>query len=513
MNYKIAGKSVDTETQETLEKLNNHISSDIWDIIKDGEISSADEANALLNVVSDNVIDDADYDKINRGLSVNNHIYHDEFANLAKVFEEKFPRNGQGGFKGLSRFGIESPLSPTRVDVYVTGYGYVPDLERYGITTELYKTDTGNEHMVVKHGNKEIFNMETLGTETHFDGLKMEVVDSDLLYLFCPGIKEPVAKLQLYGVDFVPDLPKIPHEVTEMGFEFSHDMEHRVALCRTPLFNDEGKAVNWDPTVTGQQRKQLWALFDAVKYSEEPNGNRVVKFVSNEDSTTTIITIKPDGKTSVEEVYQGRDIISKYELQYKPPVKDDWGVIDNSVDFAPELPEIASKVTQSISNQDAQAYLDSGHSMDGVNARDCRIEDSNGNGSVDEGEMSLSQEARHPGPVKGMGFEKFMMEADLYKALVGVANAQGYTILSEDGLPRSGESLSMLHVQDPNGTVYQVAESDTSRYARMTGIGVPQPRAITPEELKTALEEGLNNYLDGDRSITAYVIRTSGSPF
>lgn len=161
---------------------------------------------------------------------------------------------------------------------------------------------------------------------------------------------------------------------------------------------------------------------------------------------------------------------------------------------------------QIISIQDAKAYLDSGHSKDELNASLCQIEDSNGNDFVDEGEMSSSQDTKHPGPVDGMRLDRFVSEANLYKELTTIAKSQGYTILPETGLPKSGQSLSMLHVRDPKGIVYEVMESDNQRYARAkatSSVSMPQPIAVKPEEFKTALEKGLNYYLDGDLPLTA----------
>jgi hypothetical protein len=208
MNYKIAGKSVDTETQETLEKMSRTPNANT--ILGDGEVSSADEANALLNVVSDNVIDDADYDKINRGLSVNNHIYHDQFANLAKVFEEKFPRNGLSGFKGLTRFGI-NPYSPVKFPLQTTEAS--EKLKAHGITTELYKYE-GKERVLVKHGHKEIFHLET---DTHVEGLKVTLEDNTLsLYLKETELppEKHVKTIQLDDVASAPKKASSPEKIS-----------------------------------------------------------------------------------------------------------------------------------------------------------------------------------------------------------------------------------------------------------------------------------------------------------
>lgn len=161
---------------------------------------------------------------------------------------------------------------------------------------------------------------------------------------------------------------------------------------------------------------------------------------------------------------------------------------------------------QIISIQDAKAYLDSGYSMDGLNARDCQIEDSNGNGSVDAGEMSCSQDAKYPGLVDGIGLDRFVLESNRYKELTAVATQYNHTIRPQVGVPMSGESLSELEVQDPKGTIYRVAESDMQRYKRATSVAMPQPKAVTAEELTTALEKGLIHYLDGDLPLTAVKI-------
>lgn len=216
----------------------------------------------------------------------------------------------------------------------------------------------------MKHGGKEIFHRET---ETHFEVLNVEVFDGDLLYLaFTETGLEPEAHpatLQFDDVDFEPELPEIPSEVTEMGFKFLNNEKKRIAVCQTPLFNNKGEQMSWDPTVPDQQRKRPWALFDAVKYSEEPNGDRIIKFVSNEGLTATI-TIKPDGRTSVKEVLDeqlgSERLIAEYELQYKspvPPVKTTFGVIDNSAKMATPTEKVTSGAKLPSDSQSTSSVL------------------------------------------------------------------------------------------------------------------------------------------------------------
>ncbi|HEX5036387.1 MAG TPA: hypothetical protein VFX30_04450 [bacterium] len=105
---KIAGKNVeDPLAEEALEKLKRAGR----EVLSDDDVGTADEANRLLNVIKDGIVNERDFQSLNASLGTDQKLTREEFGALAREFQIRFPAAKHGPtFAGLSRFFAASPL-------------------------------------------------------------------------------------------------------------------------------------------------------------------------------------------------------------------------------------------------------------------------------------------------------------------------------------------------------------------------------------------------------------------
>lgn len=109
---KIAGQNVENPLAESaLEKLKKSGRQ----VLGDDDVGTADEANRLLNVVKDGIVNEGDFQALNASLQADQKLTREEFTALAGEFQIRFPAAKRvPAFVGLSRYFGTSPLKGSR---------------------------------------------------------------------------------------------------------------------------------------------------------------------------------------------------------------------------------------------------------------------------------------------------------------------------------------------------------------------------------------------------------------